>query len=481
MAIKKKLPDEFRKNFSDSMYGSEVVYVRKTENPDYCLVYYNSNESESGLGMVPEDQPVLTDGKGNKLAFDRLDVPQDNGSDHFYVLDDKVVVVSGVSAEERYKPNPVLEMERDSGLLRRILATFRSDVFRMDGGIQKKPHFYEDALVSMLSSHEISFAFLKNVYTEGLIAHRLKAFGTNVTAACSDAAKELGMARPFEKFLDNFYSLAADLIEEGRISIAELHYCLLDDVSNKFPEVYKKVRDSALVDRSEAYGKTFETFLDLINYGVQYNVGEFPLRGVEIVLSGETMPVKSISKIGFEVIRDTPSLERINLEKINADLNCLDRDGNEAVFTFIFTRNDAHSRGWDEKTGNMAVLKNPDSMLSALSGVKNEYELDAYRDGVISVLQEAYRVARPTNEVVRGNYAGDFSGEVTWSRALDFSVPGMPDAKGLRYIDFKDCTLIRLLMKDGNSKPVYELTKSELGMVRDGLQKALKNRKGLRM
>lgn len=468
MAIKRKLPDEFRKNFSDSMYGSEVVYVRKTENPDYCLVYYNSNESESGLGMVPEDQPVLTDGKGNKLAFDRLDVLQDNGSDHFYVLDDKVVVVSGVSSEERYKPNPVLEMERDSGLLRRILATFRSDVDSMDGGIQKKPHFYEDALVSMLSSHEISFAYLKNAYTEGLIAHRLEASSTNVTAACVDAAKELGAGRPFRKYLDEFLSDFADEWEMGTISSSKIDFCLLKAVSDKFPEVYKKVRDSVLVDKSEVYGKIFETSLDLLDYEDRFNVSEFPLRGVEIVLNGETMPVKSISEINFD-------------GSINADLNCLDRDGYEAVFTFIFTRTDAYYRGWDEKTGNMAVLKNPDSMLTALSGVKNEYEFKAYREGVISVLQEAYKAARPTNEVVRGNYAREFSGEVTWSRALDFSVPGMSEVKGLRYIDFPDCTLIRVLMKDGNSKFVNELTKSELGMVRDGLQKALKTRKGVRM
>lgn len=131
----------------------------------------------------------------------------------------------------------------------------------------------------------------------------------------------------------------------------------------------------------------------------------------------------------------------------------------------------------------LSEKKNPDSMLSALSGVKNEYELKAYMDGIISVLQEAYKASRPTNEVVRGNYAGEFDREVTWSRALDFSVPGMPEVKGLRYIDFADgtLTLTRLLMKDGNSKPVYELTKTELGLVRDGLQKALKTRKGIRM
>lgn len=377
MAIKKKLPDEFRKNFSDSMYGSEVVYVRKTENPDYCLVYYNSNESESGLGMVPEDQPVLTDGKGHKLAFDRLDVPQDNGSDHFYVLDDKVVVVSGVSAEERYKPNPVLEMERDEKLYERVLKSLSSG---LSPAAQKmvwtegKPFPYEDALASTLSLHEVSFANLKSAYTEGLIAHRLEASGRNVTAACSDAAKELGAGRPFRKFRDEFFSDFADLWEEGTISRSELDFCLLKAVSNKFPEVYKKVRDSAL-------------------------------------------GVKALD----------------------------------------------------------ATLDRP------VVGKPFDSESQAYREGVISVLQEAYKAARPTNEVVRGNYARVFSREETWSRALDFPIPGMPDAKGLRYLNFKDYTVVRLLMKDGNSKPVVDLTKTELGMVRNGLQKALKNRKGVRM
>lgn len=256
MAIKRKLPDEFRKNFFDSMYGSEVVYVRKTENPDYCQVYYNSNESELGLGMVPEEQPVLCDGKGNKLAFDRLYGPQDGGSDHFYVLDDKVVVVSGASAEERYNPNPVLEMEREPGLHRRIIASLRFDEDCMDGGILKDSHFYEVVLVSMLGSHEITFEQLKNAYTKGVIAHRLEASGTNVIAASSDASKELGKVRTFQKFVDGFVSDFADLLEEGKISHSKLSFCFLEDISKKFPEVYKKVRDSVLVDRSENFGKS---------------------------------------------------------------------------------------------------------------------------------------------------------------------------------------------------------------------------------
>ena len=378
MGIKRKLPDEFRRNFSHSMYGSEVVFVRKTENPDYCLVLYNSNESANGLGMVPEYQPVLTDGKGNMLAFDLLDGPQDNGSDHLYVLDDKVVVVSGVSAEERYKPNPVLEMERDEKLYERVLKSLPSGLspaarkMVWAGGNRVFP--YEVLLASMLSSHEITFAQLKNAYTEGLIAHRLETSGRKVTAACEDAAKELGAAGPFRKFLDDFISDFADLLEEGKISHSELDYCLLEDVSKKFPEVYKKVRDSV------------------------------------------------------------------------PDVKALDA------------------------TLDRPVVEKP------LNG-----ESQAYREGVISVLQEAYKAARPTNEVVRGNYAREFVGEVTWSRAMDFSVPGMPEVKGLRYIDFPDCTLIRLLMKDGNSKSVNDLTKTELGLVRDGLQKALKTRKGIRM
>lgn len=123
----------------------------------------------------------------------------------------------------------------------------------------------------------------------------------------------------------------------------------------------------------------------------------------------------------------------------------------------------------------MAIIKKKMNELHPAAQAKSA-EYEAYRDGVISVLQSAYKVAKPTDEmdeIIRGNYASDFVGTVTWSRALDFPIPGMPDARGLRYIDFTDCTLIRLLMKDGSSISVYELTKSELSLVRDGLQKHL--------
>lgn len=264
MAINRKLtpgrlPDDFKSNFADTMYGSKVVSVRRTENPDYFLVLYNSNESDVGLGMVPEDQPVLTDGKGRKLAFDRLDGPQKNDSDHFYVLDDKVVVVSGVSAEERDKPHPVLEMERDAGLYKRILMVLSDDHPPVDlkkTELQGKPYLYEDALSSMLSSHKVSFEQLRNAHKECLIAHRLEMVGTNVTAVCENAAMELGLAEPFREATADFNSFFADLWEEGSISGAMLdYYFLKEEVSKNFPEVYKKVKDFALAEKGEAHAR----------------------------------------------------------------------------------------------------------------------------------------------------------------------------------------------------------------------------------
>ena len=58
------------------------------------------------------------------------------------------------------------------------------------------------------------------------------------------------------EFVDGFISDFADLLEEGKISHSKISFCSLEDVSKKFPEVYNKVRDSVLVDRSENYGKS---------------------------------------------------------------------------------------------------------------------------------------------------------------------------------------------------------------------------------
>lgn len=109
-----------------------------------------------------------------------------------------------------------------------------------------------------------------------------------------------------------------------------------------------------------------------------------------------------------------------------------------------------------------------------------EREVQCYKDSIIDFLQSAYKIAQPTDEVIGGNFAKDFAGKVSWTRKLDFKVPGCPDMVGLRYIDFKDCTNLYVLYKDGNSRTVHDLSKMELSEVKQGLSKhvkSLKNKK----
>lgn len=70
---------------------------------------------------------------------------------------------------------------------------------------------------------------------------------------------------------------------------------------------------------------------------------------------------------------------------------------------------------------------------------------------VFDVLHRAYSLSKKSDEVIGGRFADDFAGETTWSRALDLDVPGHPDIQGLRYMDFKDCTNVHILYKDGES------------------------------
>ena len=96
-------------------------------------------------------------------------------------------------------------------------------------------------------------------------------------------------------------------------------------------------------------------------------------------------------------------------------------------------------------------------------------EMRANRDGIIDVLYGAYPVASRTSEVIKGKFAEDFAGTARWTRAIDFDVRGMDEFKGLRFIDFKDCTNIYVLFKDGESKTPWDLTTVQLKAVRDGL------------
>lgn len=104
----------------------------------------------------------------------------------------------------------------------------------------------------------------------------------------------------------------------------------------------------------------------------------------------------------------------------------------------------------------------------------------AYKDSIIRVFEHAYPLASRTKEVITGKFAKDFSGETKWSRALDFDVPGMPYFKGIRYMNFVNCTNIYALFKDGESKSLALLSKSELGSINNGFKtylQVLKKRK----
>lgn len=87
------------------------------------------------------------------------------------------------------------------------------------------------------------------------------------------------------------------------------------------------------------------------------------------------------------------------------------------------------------------------------------------------IILQGYSFANPTREVIGGESAKDFAGTAHWSRALDFELPAIPDFKGLRFIDFKDCTNVHVLRKDGESIPVDELSKESLRAVCKKLEK----------
>lgn len=107
------------------------------------------------------------------------------------------------------------------------------------------------------------------------------------------------------------------------------------------------------------------------------------------------------------------------------------------------------------------------------------------RDVCFETFQGAYSAAKPTDEKIVGNYRREFCGEVKWSRALDFKVRNWPEFKGIRYIDFTDCTTIHILKKDGNSVPMESLSLRELRAVTKALRPKLaftkRNDNGIKM
>ncbi len=135
----RRLTADFIRNFRDTMYGSRIV-VADFFSPKYCLVFYDSNESDVGLGMVPSDEPVLADHAGHKLAFDRI---EGKGPNHFFVLDERLVAVG--PPRDRAGRRSFLEIDRRP---ERYDALFLSAAGRDQAKLL-------GAYVDALSSHEV--------------------------------------------------------------------------------------------------------------------------------------------------------------------------------------------------------------------------------------------------------------------------------------------------------------------------------------
>ena len=86
------------------------------------------------------------------------------------------------------------------------------------------------------------------------------------------------------------------------------------------------------------------------------------------------------------------------------------------------------------------------------------------RTGFIHAL---YPLSRDTGEPVTGRYANEFAGPVKWSRGIDIEFEGYPRFRGVRFMDFKDCTNSYLLDRDGEAVPFESLPYEDFVRITD--------------
>ena len=114
----------------------------------------------------------------------------------------------------------------------------------------------------------------------------------------------------------------------------------------------------------------------------------------------------------------------------------------------------------------------PDSLQSVFhNGLKR---ITAKVESIYDRIHKAYGDASISDEEVTGRFAEDFAGKVKWSRGIDFDVEGMPEFRGLRYINFKDCTNVHVLNKDGESVPLSDVPIRQLEKVFKALESNLR-------
>ena len=161
MAIRKRpglLPEDFYHNFRETTYGSDVVSACSV-SPKYCLVYFNSNETDVGLGMVPSEEPALTDKDGNMLDTDWI---EGGGPNHFFKLDDTVVIVGPPVGENGKRP--FVELDRKAELYDAMFLSAESDVqakiFNGKSFTDLELVNKEDALLYSLMENKVSVDML---------------------------------------------------------------------------------------------------------------------------------------------------------------------------------------------------------------------------------------------------------------------------------------------------------------------------------
>lgn len=77
-------------------------------------------------------------------------------------------------------------------------------------------------------------------------------------------------------------------------------------------------------------------------------------------------------------------------------------------------------------------------------------------DDCLDILHRSYGVGNSTNEVVSAPYAKSFASPVSWSRGFDIDVPGYSEIRGMRFMDFKDCTNYFILLKSGEVIDIFD-------------------------
>lgn len=93
-------------------------------------------------------------------------------------------------------------------------------------------------------------------------------------------------------------------------------------------------------------------------------------------------------------------------------------------------------------------------------------------------IQKAYAIAEPTDRLVSGRLAEDFSRPVVWSRELPLILPEHPEILGVAFMDYKDCTNVHVLTDNGECHLVEVQPRDTVLAVAKECERLLEERMG---